>query len=81
MKDRRLSQSTSTRLGGDVMVSGIDIGARVKVKDTSPLHPDERGVILRLGLTRDVTAWVVKLAHGDVEIPESDLELVERSRL
>jgi hypothetical protein len=63
------------------MASGFDIGARVKVKDTSPLHPGERGVIVRLGLARDVTAWFIEFAHGDVEIPESDLELVEESHL
>jgi hypothetical protein len=61
------------------MARGFDIGTRVRIKDSSPQHPGEQGVILRLGLSRDADAWVIKLAHGDAEIPESELELVEES--
>jgi hypothetical protein len=63
------------------MASRFDIGARVQVKDTSPLHPGERGVIVRLGLATDATAWKIEFAHGNAEIPESELELFEESHL
>lgn len=63
------------------MTTGIDVGANVRVKDGAPSHAGEKGKVLRLGLDREATAWMVQFQRGEAEIRESDLELVAESRL
>ena len=70
------------------MTDGFDIGAQVRVKESSLRHPGEKGRILKLSLGRaeavsDLdtvpTTWVVLESTQD-EIPESDLELIAESQ-
>jgi hypothetical protein len=72
------------------MAENFDIGARVRVKETSSKYAGETGMILKLGmgnahglddLKKVDTSWLVELGGKQEDMPERYLELISESEI